>query len=93
MIESPRFFVAGGSLAALMGAALILPVVVARIESGVLSRIGVGVISVGCGLVACGVMAILAGFRKRHGVLAGAFWSLGRPETRNYFRLARLTGT
>ena len=35
MIESPRFFVAGGSLAALIGAALILPVVVARIESGV----------------------------------------------------------
>lgn len=62
-----RFLVAGGSLAALMGTALILPVVVARIESGVLSRLGIGVISVGCSLVACGMTAVLASFRQRHG--------------------------
>lgn len=62
-----RFFVAGGSLAALMGTALILPVVVARIESGVLSRLGIGVISVGCSLVACGMTAVVVGFRQRHG--------------------------
>lgn len=60
-----RFFMPGGSLAALMGAGLMLPVVRARIESGAFSRVSLGVISAACILVACGVTAVLSGFRQR----------------------------
>jgi hypothetical protein len=61
------FSVAAGWLAALMGITLILPVVVARIERGMLSRIGIAVLSVGFSLVACGMTAVLAGVRQRQG--------------------------
>ncbi len=52
-------------MAALMGAALLLPVVITRLESGGLTRVGVGVVLAGCGLIACGMTAVLAGFRQR----------------------------
>ena len=60
-----RYLLAGGLLAALMGAALIPPVLVARTESGGQTTLGIGIISVGCGLIACGVTAVLIGFRQR----------------------------
>jgi xanthine/uracil/vitamin C permease (AzgA family) len=60
-----RYLLAGGLLAALMGAALIPPVLVARLESGEQTTLGIGIVSVGCGLVACGVTAVLMGFRQR----------------------------
>jgi xanthine/uracil/vitamin C permease (AzgA family) len=59
-----RFLVAGGTLATLMGAALILPVVAARIESGAVSPIAIGVIAVSCGLIACGMTAVVVSFRQ-----------------------------
>ena len=52
------------ALAALMGAALIPPVLVAGLESGRLTALGVGFIAVGCGLIACGVTAVLVGLRR-----------------------------
>jgi hypothetical protein len=61
-----RFLLAGGWLAALMGAALIPPVLVDRTESGQ-TTLGIGIVSVGCVLIACGVTAILVGFRQRVG--------------------------
>lgn len=60
-----RILLAGGLLVALMGAALIPPVLVDRMESGGLTTLGIGVVSVGCGLIACGVTAVLVGFRQR----------------------------
>lgn len=48
-----------------MGAALIPPVLVARLESGGMTTLGIGVVSVGCGLIACGMTAVLVGFRQR----------------------------
>lgn len=60
-----RFFVPGGSLAALMGVGMILPVVRARSESGAFSRVSLGVMSAACILVVCGVTAVLAGVRER----------------------------
>jgi hypothetical protein len=60
-----RLLLAGGSLAALMGAALIPPVLVDRTESGRQTTLGVGIVSVGCVLIACGVTAVLVGFRRR----------------------------
>jgi hypothetical protein len=60
-----RFLLAGGLLVALMGAALIPPVLVDRMESGGLTMVGIGVVSAGCGLIACGVTAVLVGFRQR----------------------------
>jgi hypothetical protein len=62
-----RFLVAGGSVAALMGTGLTLPVIAARNESGGWSRIGLGVVSVACILVAGGVTAMLTGKRQRSG--------------------------
>jgi hypothetical protein len=62
-----RFLVAGGSLTALMGAGLTLPVIAARNESGGWSRIGLGVISVACIFVAGGVAAMLMGMRQQSG--------------------------
>lgn len=60
-----RYLLAGGLLAALMGAALIPPVLLARTESGGQTTLGIGIVSVGCGLIACGVTAVLVGFRQR----------------------------
>ena len=62
-----RFLLAGGSLVALMGAAMIPPVLLARLESGGQTAIGIGVIAVSCGMVMCGIMAVLVGFRQRRG--------------------------
>jgi hypothetical protein len=61
-----RFFVAGGTLATLMGAALILPVVAARIESGTVSPVGIGVIAVSCALIVCGMTAVVVSLRQPH---------------------------
>jgi hypothetical protein len=62
-----RSLLVGGSLAALMGAALILPVFVARLESGELTRVGIGVVSVGGIMIACGMTAVLMGLWQRRG--------------------------
>jgi hypothetical protein len=60
-----RYLLAGGSLAALMGAGLIPPVLVDRTESGAgQTTLGIGIVSVGYGLIVCGVMAVLVGFRQ-----------------------------
>jgi hypothetical protein len=61
-----RFFVAGGALATLMGAALMLPVIAARIESGAVSPVAIGVIAVSCALIACGITAVVVSFRQPH---------------------------
>jgi hypothetical protein len=61
-----RFFVAAGTLATLMGAALILPVVAARMESGTLSPVGIGVIAVSCALIVCGMTAVVVSLRQPH---------------------------
>ena len=57
--------VAGGLSAVLMGAALIAPVVTARLENGGLSWPGIGVAAVGFGVTICGVAAVWAGCRQR----------------------------
>ena len=64
--DTTRFFVAGGTLATLLGSALLLPVVAARIESGTITPIGIGVIAVSCGLIACGITGIVVSFRQPH---------------------------
>ena len=61
-----RFFVACGTLATLMGTALMLPVVAARIESGTVSPVAIGVIAVSCGLIACGITAVVVSLRQSH---------------------------
>jgi peptidoglycan/LPS O-acetylase OafA/YrhL len=48
-----------------MGTALVFPVVIARIERGALTGTGIGFIVAGCCLVACGVIAVMAGLRRR----------------------------
>lgn len=60
-----RFLLAGGLLAVMMGAALFLPVLVDRLESGGFTTVGIGMVLVGCGLLACGVSAVLVGLRQR----------------------------
>jgi hypothetical protein len=52
-------------LAAMMGIAFIVPALVARMETGRLPGLGIGFIAAGCGLIACGVAAGVAGFRRR----------------------------
>jgi xanthine/uracil/vitamin C permease (AzgA family) len=59
-----RFFVAGGALATLMGVGLMLPVIAALIESGSVSPVAIGVITVSSGLIACGVTAVVVGLRQ-----------------------------
>jgi xanthine/uracil/vitamin C permease (AzgA family) len=61
-----RFFVAGGALATLMGVALILPVIAARMESGSVSPVGIGVTAVSCGLIVSGMTAVVVSRRQRH---------------------------
>ncbi len=58
---------AGGSSAALMGVSLVLPVVAAWLESGGLTGLAIGVVAVGCGMIACGITALVAGARRRRG--------------------------
>ncbi len=62
-----RFLLPGGLLAVLMGAALIPPVVFAQLESGGQIKLGIAVLSVGCGMVVCGITAVLVGLRQRRG--------------------------
>jgi hypothetical protein len=47
---------------------MIPPVVVSRLEHGGLNGLGIGVISVGCGLIAGGMAAAVAGFRRARGI-------------------------
>jgi hypothetical protein len=63
--DLPGFLVAGGTLATLMGIASILPVAFARVESGTVSPIGIGVIAVSCGLIVCGLTAVVVSFRQQ----------------------------
>ena len=60
-----RFLFAGGWLAALIGAAMIFPVVIARLENGGMAGTGNAVFAVACGLIACGAAAVCAGWRGR----------------------------
>ena len=60
-----RLLLAGGSSAALVGVALVVPVVVAQMETGRLAGLGIGFVAAGCVLVACGSAAVAAGFRRR----------------------------
>lgn len=60
-----RTLLAGGSLAALMGTALFVPVVVARLEGSGLTSVAVGIAAAGCILIACGVTAAGVGFWRR----------------------------
>lgn len=55
----------GGVLAAMMGIAFIVPVIVARMGSGRLTELGIGFVAAGCGLIVGGVVALVAGFRRR----------------------------
>lgn len=63
--STARCLLAGGSLAALMGVALIPPILVDRLESGRLTALGIGFVAVGCGLIAGGVTAVVAGLWRR----------------------------
>ena len=67
--EAPvaRSLLAGGSSAILTGAAVFLPVVAARMERGQMTGVGTAVVSVGGVLIAGGLAAAWAGFRRRHG--------------------------
>ncbi len=60
-----RSLLASGSAAVLMGAALILPVVADRLESGRMTGLGIGFIAAGGGLIACGATAAVLGFGRR----------------------------
>ena len=48
-----------------MGAALIPPVIVARLERGRMTTLGIGIVLAGCGLMACGITAVLVGDGRR----------------------------
>jgi len=60
-----RFLLAGGSASAMMGIALVVPIVASRLETGTLTGQGIGFLTAGCLLVASGVAAVAAGFRRR----------------------------
>ena len=64
--EAPvaRSLLAGGSSAILTGAAVFLPVVAARMERGQMTGVGTAVVSVGGVLIAGGLAAAWAGFRR-----------------------------
>ncbi len=67
-----RLLLTNGLLAALMGVGVVVPVAAAWLESGTLTPLGLGVGSAGCGLITCGVTALLAGaFRPRGPSLPG----------------------
>lgn len=53
-----------GGATALMGAGLIVPVVVDRLERGSLSALGAGFITVGVGMIVCGAAALVLGLRR-----------------------------
>jgi hypothetical protein len=59
---------AGGCSAVLVGVALIVPAVVARLEHGSLDGLAIGVISLGGALIVCGVTAVAAGARRWRGL-------------------------
>ncbi len=71
-----------------MGIALMVPALVARIETGRLTGLGIGFVAAGCGLIACGVAALLAGFRRRP---AGMPSSVRAAVAANILVLAFLT--
>ena len=60
-----QFFVPIGSCAALMGAAVLLPVVLDTVERGGPTELGIGVASAGGVFVVCGLAVLVAGFDKR----------------------------
>jgi hypothetical protein len=62
-----RVLLAGGSAAWLMGAALLLPVLVAYWEGRDLTRSPIGIISARCLLMVCGTAAVCVGWRHRRG--------------------------
>jgi hypothetical protein len=60
-----RTFLPAGALAAIMGIAFTVPAIVARMETGRLTGVGLGFVAAGCGLIAGGALALAAGFRRR----------------------------
>lgn len=60
-----RFLVPVGSSAALMGAAVLLPVLLDTVERGGPTGLGIGVAAAGCSLVVCGLTALAVGIRRR----------------------------
>jgi hypothetical protein len=65
-----RALLAGGASAFLVGVALFPPVLMARWEGRDLTRLGIGIISAGCLLIACGMAAIAVGWRHRRSFAA-----------------------
>lgn len=57
---------AGGSLATLMGVALVMPVALDRSGNGVVSPIGIVVLALACLLVVCGIVALVVGLQRPH---------------------------
>lgn len=51
-----------GALAGLTGAALMPPVIVARLEDGVLTPLGIGIVSFGCAMILGGAAAVSIAF-------------------------------
>jgi hypothetical protein len=58
-------FPQGRLLVVLIGIALIVPVVAARLERGGLSAIGIGFLAAGCALIAAGLLGLAMGWRQR----------------------------
>lgn len=64
-----RSLLAGGSLVTCMGAAMLLPVGQARLETGTTSPVGIGVAVAGCCMALLGTVAVVSGFRKRSSLM------------------------
>jgi hypothetical protein len=62
-----RHRLAGGALIAMLGVALVPPVLVARAEHGGFTPLGAAIIAMGGVLIACGASVVLAGWRQRRG--------------------------
>jgi hypothetical protein len=60
-----RYLLGGGLLIALMGAALIPPVMIARTQGGGQTALAIGLLAVSGGMIVCGLAAVVVGFRRR----------------------------
>jgi hypothetical protein len=63
-VSMSRVVLPGGTLAALAGVALVVPVLVAQLETDRLTGLGIGFVVAGCVLAGCGVVAVVAGARR-----------------------------
>jgi hypothetical protein len=62
-----RVLLTGGLLAALMGVGVIFPVAIARLVTGEFTWLSLGAGAAGCGLIVCGVVALLVGSMRPRG--------------------------